>query len=54
VKDGREILLAGGQQTPGVVRIGDTGRRPMGPNAPFVHELLRYVEEVGFDVAPRL
>jgi aminoglycoside phosphotransferase (APT) family kinase protein len=54
VKEGREIPLAGGQQTPGVVRIGDTVRRPMGPNAPFVHELLRYLEEVGFDGAPRL
>ena len=41
-------------QTRGVVRVGDTVRRPMGPNAPFVHELLRYLEEVGFDGAPRL
>jgi aminoglycoside phosphotransferase (APT) family kinase protein len=54
VKGGREIPLAGGRQTPGVVRIGGTVRRPMGPNAPFVHELLRYLEEVGFDGAPRL
>jgi aminoglycoside phosphotransferase (APT) family kinase protein len=54
VKEGKEIPLAGGRQTPGVVRIGDTVRRPMGPNAPFVHELLRYLEEVGFDGAPRL
>jgi len=54
VKEDREIPLAGGQQTPGVVRIGDTVRRPMGPNAPFDHELLRYLEEVGFDGAPRL
>ena len=26
----------------------------MGPNSPFVHELLRYLEEAGFDGAPRL
>jgi aminoglycoside phosphotransferase (APT) family kinase protein len=26
----------------------------MGPSAPFVHKLLRYLEEVGFDEAPRL
>src|SRR5215213_6429774 len=26
----------------------------MGSNAPFVHELLRYLQEVGFDGAPRL
>ena len=54
MKEGREIPLAGGRQTPGVVRIGDAVRRPMGPNAPFVHELLRHLEEVGFDGAPRL
>ena len=41
-------------QTRVVVRVGDKVRRPMGPNAPFVHELLRYLEEVGFEVAPRL
>jgi aminoglycoside phosphotransferase (APT) family kinase protein len=54
VTGGREIPLVGGQQTPDIVRIGDTVRRPMGPNAPFVHELLRYLEAVGFDRAPRL
>jgi aminoglycoside phosphotransferase (APT) family kinase protein len=26
----------------------------MGPRTPFVHQLLRYLEEVGFDGAPRL
>ena len=26
----------------------------MRPNAPFVHELLRYLDEVAFDGAPRL
>jgi hypothetical protein len=26
----------------------------MGPNAPFVHNLLRYFEAAGFDGAPRL
>jgi aminoglycoside phosphotransferase (APT) family kinase protein len=54
VKEHEEIPLAGGQQTPGVVRVGRTVRRPMGPNAPFVHELLHYLERVGFDGAPRL
>jgi aminoglycoside phosphotransferase (APT) family kinase protein len=54
VNENREIPLTGGQQTPGVVRIGATVRRPMGSNAPFVHELLRYLQEVGFDGAPRL
>jgi aminoglycoside phosphotransferase (APT) family kinase protein len=54
VKERGEIPLAGGRSTPGVFRVGDTVRRPMGPNAPFVHELLRYLEKVGFDGAPRL
>jgi len=54
MNDGTEFPLAGGQQTPGVVRVGRTVRRPMGPNAPFVHDLLRYLEAVGFDGAPRL
>jgi aminoglycoside phosphotransferase (APT) family kinase protein len=54
VNENREVPLAGGKQTPGVVRIGDTVRRPMGPNAPFVHELLRYLEEVDFGGAPRV
>src|ERR687889_931082 len=54
MNDVTEFPLAGGQQTPGVVRVGRTVRRPMGPNAPFVHDLLRYLEAVGFDGAPRL
>jgi len=54
VREGVEIPLVGGRSTPGVVRVGNTVRRPMGPNAPFVHELLRYLEGVGFDGAPRL
>jgi hypothetical protein len=48
----REIVLEGGCQTPGVVRVGDTVRRPAG--SPFVHELLRYMEDVGFAGSPRL
>jgi hypothetical protein len=48
-----EIPLVGGDVTEGVVRVGDTVRRPVGPNAPLVHALLRYLEEVGFPGAPR-
>ena len=54
MRESGEIPLVGGRSTPGVVRVGNTVRRPMGPNAPFVHELLRYLERVGFDGAPRL
>ena len=49
-----EIPLTGGLQTPGVFRVGNTVRRPMGPRAPFVHGLLRFLETVGFEGAPRV
>jgi len=37
-----------------VSRVGDTVRRPVRPWTPAVHALLRYLEEVGFDGAPRV
>jgi Phosphotransferase enzyme family len=37
-----------------VVRIADTVRRPVHPWSGSVHELLRYLEDVGFPYAPRL
>ena len=49
-----ETPLLGGCQTAGVVRVGDTVRRPLGPRSPFVHDLLRHLEAVGFGGAPRL
>lgn len=49
-----EIPLTGGRITEGVVRVGDTVRRPVGPHSPFVHRLLCHLEDVGFDAAPRL
>lgn len=49
-----EVLLTGGFQTPGVVRVGATVRRPTGKHSPFVHELLRFLEATGFEGAPRL
>jgi hypothetical protein len=36
-----------------VVRVGDTVRRGVGPWSPAVHALLRHLEAVGFDGAPR-
>jgi hypothetical protein len=50
----REVPLSEGWLTHGVVRLGDTVRRPMGPQSPFVHRLLRHLEAVSFDGAPRL
>jgi hypothetical protein len=45
-----EIRLEGGDMNP-VVRIGDTVRRPPGPE--HVRQLLLWYERVGFDGAPR-
>jgi len=48
-----EIPLTGGDVTEGLVRVGDTVRRPVGPHSPLVHALLTHLESVGFDGAPR-
>ncbi len=48
-----EIPLAGGDVTEGVVRVGDTVRRPVGPHSPLVHALLIHLESAGFEGAPR-
>jgi hypothetical protein len=52
--EGRETTLIGGRITEGVIRVGDTVRRPAGPHTPFVHSLLHHLEDVGFDGAPRV
>ncbi|MEV0149052.1 MULTISPECIES: phosphotransferase [unclassified Nonomuraea] len=49
-----EIPLQGGDVTDGVVRVGDTVRRPAGSFTPAVHSLLRHLEDVGFAGAPRV
>lgn len=48
-----ETQLAGGRTTSGVVRIGDTVRRPAQPNSEFVRALLSHLEKRGFSGAPR-
>jgi hypothetical protein len=48
-----EVPLAGGELT-AVVRVGDTVRRPLGPQTAAVHALLRHLEAKGFDGAPRV
>lgn len=48
-----EVPLPGGDVTEGVVRVGDTVRRPVQENSPLVHALLKHLESVGFDGAPR-
>ncbi|WP_053204725.1 phosphotransferase [Jiangella muralis] len=48
-----EQPLTGGNLTPGVVRVGDTVRRPAGPHSAFVAALLTLLADRGFDGAPR-
>jgi len=45
--------LHGGRTTPGVVKIGDTVRRPPTPNSGFVQSLLTHLERSGFPAVPR-
>jgi len=47
-----EISLIGGRTTTGVVRIGDTVRRPIKARATFAHELLRHLQTRRFTAAP--
>jgi len=50
-----EIPLFGGTANRGqVYRVGHTVRRPLRRSAPGVHALLRHLEDVGFDGAPRV
>lgn len=50
-----EVQLHGGTANRGRVhRVGDTVRRPLRPTAPAIHALLRHLEDVGFDGAPRV
>lgn len=48
-----EWPLAGGRWTAGVVRIGETVRRPASPASPFVAHLLAHLAEKGFEACPR-
>lgn len=48
-----ELPLTGGNVSEGIVRVGDTVRRPAGPWTPAVHALLTHLHEAGFRAAPR-
>ena len=48
-----EVPLSGGRITQGVVRVGDTVRRPVSAASPFVADLLGLLHERGFTGAPR-
>lgn len=49
-----EQPLTGGRTTAGVVRVADTVRRPVRPWTGSVHAVLRHLERVGFEGAPRV
>ncbi len=51
---GEEDLIGGTANRGRVVRVGDTVRRPMRPDSAATHALLRHLEAVGFDGAPRV
>lgn len=51
--DGPEFELPAGDVTVGVVRIGDTVRRPRQDTSERVAAYLRHLETAGFDGAPR-
>lgn len=48
-----EERLSGGRLTAGVVRVGQTVRRPQQPSSPWVARLLLHLEGVGYAGAPR-
>jgi Phosphotransferase enzyme family len=48
-----EVPLLGGDVTEGLVRVGDTVRRPPGPHSVPVRHLLLHLERAGFTAAPR-
>ena len=51
--DDTETPLTGGNVTAGLVRVGDTVRRPAGPQTPAVHSLLTHLHDVGYRHSPR-
>lgn len=52
--DGEEHRLIGAGGERGVVRVGNTVRRPKRIDLTIAHALLRHFERTGFDGAPRL
>lgn len=53
VAEPAETLLPAGRITKGIVRIGDTVRRPSKPSSPFTARLLNCLEMAGCHWAPR-
>ncbi|MCK1817681.1 phosphotransferase [Streptomyces sp. XM4011] len=53
MSDHEEVPLSGGNVSAGVVRVGNTVRRPAGFWTPAVHALLDHLHGAGFTAAPR-
>ena len=51
--DAVEIPLPTGRMTAGIVRVGDTVRRPSKPSSPFVAQLLAHLHDCGSEWSPR-
>jgi len=49
----KEYPLAGGATTEGVVRVGDTVRRPPHRGSKLMRDVLQHLARAGFDTAPR-
>lgn len=49
-----EVELTGGRITAGVVRVGDTVRRPRNNRADWIGQVLAYLEDANYPHAPRL
>ncbi|HVX43752.1 MAG TPA: phosphotransferase [Mycobacteriales bacterium] len=50
---GEEIPLAGGNVSDAVVRVGETVRKPVGPQTPAVEALLEHLIAAGIENVPR-
>ena len=48
-----ETPLEGGNVNAGVVKVGNTVRRAMGPHSKTIHRLLRHLEQQNFAYSPR-
>ena len=48
-----EVPLGGGSSVDGVVRVGDTVRRPPTHATQLMRDVLVHLADVGFDAAPR-
>lgn len=49
----KEIPLKGGRSTDGVVRVGDTLRRPHKQESEFANSVLKYLEKQGYPYSQR-